>query len=329
MQPLPATCWAARDAARGERRGLHVLLLRLLHRIPGQQRKPRGMGCGMASGPPRGRRLPLHEHHDVESAAVYGSFRGVDATSFLDPSAALDLRDASGGAPGGPFLRETWSNALQGRLTSSTLITVGVAAAYLYSAVAVLERSAQVYFDTASMVLMLFTLGRYLEAASRARAARDLQPLLAAESEWATVVEGETQSRLPVRDVQTGTLVHSPRRADSSRWNCCRGASLVDEAVYGESRPIQKGIGSQVLAGSINVDGPLGPKQQRGKRDPLGANLQVGPELAVRRSPSQRIAEHVVGVLVPVVLALGIATAVIGLSGCRSIARCWSDLRCW
>ena len=48
---------------------------------------------------------------------------------------------------------------------------------------------------------MLFTVGRYLEAAGRARAARDLQPLLAAESEWATVVDGDAQHRRPVRDV--------------------------------------------------------------------------------------------------------------------------------
>ena len=67
---------------------------------------------------------------------------------------------------------------------------LGVGAAYAYSVFATIERSEQVYFDTATMVLMLFTLGSYIEAAGRARAARDLEPLLAAESECATVVEG-------------------------------------------------------------------------------------------------------------------------------------------
>src|SRR5437899_9845452 len=51
---------------------------------------------------------------------------------------------------GGPFLRETWLNGREGRLTSSALIVLGVGAAYLYSAFAVIERAPNVYFDTAS-----------------------------------------------------------------------------------------------------------------------------------------------------------------------------------
>src|ERR1700730_16801703 len=108
---------------------------------------------------------------------------------------------------GGPFLRETWLDGVQGRLRSSALIVVGVGAAYIYSAFAVIERGTHVYFDTATMVLMLFTVGRYLEAAGRARAARDLEPLLAAESECATVVNGGAETRRPVREVDARMLV--------------------------------------------------------------------------------------------------------------------------
>ncbi|XSC45654.1 hypothetical protein ACF1BQ_006125 [Bradyrhizobium sp. RDT10] len=108
---------------------------------------------------------------------------------------------------GGPFLREMWLHGMEGRLTSSALIVLGVGAAYLYSAFATIEGSPQVYFDTATMVLMLFTAGYYLDAAGRARAARDLQPLLAAESEWATVVIGDGEYRRPVREVDAGVLV--------------------------------------------------------------------------------------------------------------------------
>ena len=84
---------------------------------------------------------------------------------------------------GEPYLRETWAQAAQGRVTSSALVVLGVGAAYAYSVFATIEQSDQVYFDTATMVLMLFTIGSYIEAAGRAKAARDLEPLLAAESE--------------------------------------------------------------------------------------------------------------------------------------------------
>ena len=138
---------------------------------------------------------------------------------------------------GGPFLRETWLNGKEGRLTSSALIVLGVGAAYLYSAFAVIERGPNVYFDTASMVLMLFTVGYYLDAVARARAARDLQPLLAAESEWATVVDGNGEFRRPVREVGAGTLVRvRPGERIPVDGVVKEGESHTDEAVItGES----------------------------------------------------------------------------------------------
>ena len=125
---------------------------------------------------------------------------------------------------GGPFLVETWFNAIRGRLTSSALIVVGVGAAYAYSALAVIEHSARVYFDTATMVLMLFTVGRYLEAVGRARAARDLEPLLAAESDYATVIDGGAGDTPPGAGDRrrhagagAGGRAHSGRRRGDSR----------------------------------------------------------------------------------------------------------------
>src|SRR5258708_4886657 len=109
------------------------------------------------------------------------------------------------------------------------------------------------------MVLMLFTVGRYLEAAGRARAARDLYPLLAAENEWATVVEGETETRRPVREVDAASLVRvRPGERIPVDGVIVEGRSHADEAVMtGENRQVAKGVGSAVIAGSINLDGPL------------------------------------------------------------------------
>src|SRR6202158_6184730 len=129
-----------------------------------------------------------------------GAFTGVDA--WLLPWIHLLLWIFATPALvilGEPYLRETWAHAAQGRVTSSALVVLRVGAAYAYSIFATIERSEQVYFDTATMVLMLFTIGSYIEAAGRAKAARDLEPLLAAESECATVVDEGTETRRPVR----------------------------------------------------------------------------------------------------------------------------------
>ena len=213
---------------------------------------------------------------------------------------------------GGPFFVESWRDAVDGRVTSSALIVLGVGAAYLYSAFAVIERSPHVYFDTATMVLMLFTVGRYLEAAGRARAARNLEPLLAAESECATVVEGNAETRRPVREVAVGTLVRvRPGERIPLDGRVMEGESHADEAVItGESRLVPKGVGSPVIAGSINLDGPLLIRSSSTGTDTRWAQICRSVRNALtRRSPTQRLADRVVGIFVPLVLSLGALTA--------------------
>jgi heavy metal translocating P-type ATPase len=209
---------------------------------------------------------------------------------------------------GGPFLRETWLDGAQGRLRSSALIVVGVGAAYIYSAFAVIEGSTHVYFDTATMVLMLFTVGRYLEAAGRARAARDLEPLLAAESACATVVNGGAETRRAVRDVKARMLVRvRPGERIPVDGVVTEGESHTDEAVItGESRQVAKSVGSPVIAGSINLDGPLLIQCSGSGTATRWAQIcRSVRDALVRRSPTQRIADRVVGASVPLVLALG------------------------
>jgi P-type Cu2+ transporter len=214
---------------------------------------------------------------------------------------------------GEPYLRDTWAQAVQGRVTSSALVVLGVGAAYAYSVFATLERSEQVYFDTATMVLMLFTVGSYIEAAGRAKAARDLEPLLAAESECATVVDEGTETRRPVRDIDAGMLVRvRPGERVPVDGVVVEGESYTDEAVItGESRQVAKRAGSAVIAGSINLDGPLLIQSSGAGSATRWAQICRSVRDALsRRSPIQRIADRVVGVSVPFVLILGGLTVV-------------------
>jgi Cu2+-exporting ATPase len=214
---------------------------------------------------------------------------------------------------GEPFLRETWSQARRGRLTSSALIVLGSLAAYTYSTLAVLHGGGHLYFDTASMVLMLFTLGRYLEAAGRARASRDLAPLLAAESELATVVEGGQEHRRPVREVRAGMLIRvKPGERIPVDGLIVEGRSHTDEAVItGESRQIAKAVGASVLAGSINLDGPLLIRSSGAGGESRWAQICRSVRDALRQSSrTQRIADRLVGAFVPIVLALAAMTLI-------------------
>ena len=181
------------------------------------------------------------------SLLIYGGvFTGADARllPFID-ILLLVLATPAVVILGGPFLRETLLEGACGRLTSSALIVLGVGAAYIYSTLAVIEGSAQVYFDTATMVLMLFTLGRYLEAAGRARAARDLEPLLAAERENVVVVENGTEidapcaRSLPARWYECG-------RENASRWTA--SSSRVHPTPMKRSLPARADQSKRTLA---------------------------------------------------------------------------------
>ena len=208
---------------------------------------------------------------------------------------------------GEPFLRETWSQARRGRLTSSALIVLGSLAAYAYSTLAMFQPGGHLYFDTASMVLMLFTLGRYLEAAGRARASRDLAPLLAAESELATVVDGAQEHRRPVREVRAGMLIRvRPGERIPVDGLIVEGRSHTDDSVItGESRQVAKAVGAAVLAGSINLDGPLLIRSSGAGGESRWAQICRSVRDALRQSSrTQRIADRLVGAFVPIVLAL-------------------------
>ena len=208
---------------------------------------------------------------------------------------------------GGPLFQEAWQAAARRRLTSATLISLGAGTAYAYSTLAVLTGASEVYFDTATMLLLLYTLGRYLEAAGRARAMRDLAPMLAVDREQVTVLDGGAETRRPVREVIAGTLVLvRPGERIGVDGIVVEGSSFVDEAVItGESRPVAKMRGAAVLAGSVNHEGALVIRSTGAGTATRWAQIARSVREALsQQSHAQRLADRIAGALVPAVLVL-------------------------
>jgi P-type Cu2+ transporter len=208
---------------------------------------------------------------------------------------------------GWPFLRDAGRDALQGRVTSAALIVVGAGGAYAYSVLAMITGARHVYFDTATMLLVLFTLGRYLEALGRARAARSLAPLLEAEGQWACVIENGAETRRRVRELGAGATVRvRPGERIPVDGVVIDGRSCVDEAVItGESRLLEKGLHSKVLAGSINQDGSLLIRSSSAGTASAWAGIcRAVREALARENPIQRLVDRVAGVFVPGVLVV-------------------------
>jgi Cu2+-exporting ATPase len=208
---------------------------------------------------------------------------------------------------GWPLFDETLRAAAQHRFTSTTLISIGAGAAYGFSALAVVTGRQEVYFDTATMLLVLFTVGRLLEASGRARAMRNLAPMLGVDREFVTVVEEGAEVRRLVREVKAGTLVLTrPGERIAVDGTVVEGSSSVVEAVItGESRPIRKASGAAVLAGSINHEGALLIRSEGSGSETRWAQIARTVRQALSRpSYVQRLADAIAGVFVPAVLVL-------------------------
>ena len=213
---------------------------------------------------------------------------------------------------GGPFFGSAWGALREGRLVTDTLVTIGVLSAYGYSTWQLLHGSSLVYFDTATMVLMLFTLGRYLEAQGRARAARSLAPMLAAERAQVRLVLDGIVTLRPIAEVQPGDLVRVlPGERIAVDGVVVEGRSKCDESVLtGQPEPQPKAPGVGVVAGSMNGNGLLLVRAtapglhtrwvQIGRmvRDALASKTLAGDSI-----------DRVAAIFIPGVLLLALATA--------------------
>ncbi|WP_435104374.1 heavy metal translocating P-type ATPase [Arhodomonas sp. AD133] len=213
---------------------------------------------------------------------------------------------------GGPFLRHALDAASHGQATIDTLICLGAGTAYGYSVWMTATGGDHVYFDTATMVVVLFTLGRYLEAAGRARAMRDLEPLLAPERQRARLLDADGTREVAVTALARGDRVQvRPGERIPVDGRVVAGVSGVDESLLsGEPRPVIRRAGMPVLAGSINTTGELTIETVAAGSATRWAELGRNVATSLReRSPIQRLADRAAAAFVYVVAALAAATA--------------------
>ncbi|MBC7945356.1 MAG: heavy metal translocating P-type ATPase [Burkholderiales bacterium] len=212
---------------------------------------------------------------------------------------------------GAPFLRGAMQAARAGRVSADTLVVIGSFAAYSYSALQVVQGGDAVYFDTATMVLVLFTLGRYLEALARVRTARSLAPMLAAERASARVIADDSETECPVSKILPGTIVRvrAGERVPVDGL-VIDGVTRCDEAVLtGQPDLISKQPGAMVYAGSINGDGALLVRASVAGSDTRWVQISHAVRAALsRKSLLGELIDRAAAWFVPAVLLLALGT---------------------
>lgn len=205
-----------------------------------------------------------------------------------------------------PILKSSFDGLRQRRVSTDTLIALGSLSGYFASLYGI-ARGGEVYFDTATTILVLVTAGHYLEARARARGTEALEGLLARAPDVARVRRGGQEVEVPAGSVSVGEeVVVRPGGTFPVDGEVLEGSGSVDEAsITGEAEPVFKEPGAKVYSGTISVDGRLVIRATGvGETRVMARLVGLLRDALSRRAPVQRLADRVSAVFVPVTVLL-------------------------
>jgi Cu+-exporting ATPase len=223
-----------------------------------------------------------------------------------------------------PFYVNAWGAARHRQVNMNTLIVVGTTAAYGISVVATflqslffdagLEPHQYLYYETASVIVALVLVGRYLEARARAHTSDAIRGLLALGAKSARVRRpGGAEEDVPIDQLQVGDVVIvRPGETIATDGLVIGGDSAVDESMLtGESIPVEKGAGDEVAGGTLNTSGTLRFRATRvGADTALAQIVRLVEEAQGSKAPIQRLVDRVASIFVPIVFAVATLTAI-------------------
>ncbi|SFR97818.1 Cu+-exporting ATPase [Halomicrobium zhouii] len=210
---------------------------------------------------------------------------------------------------GRPFYVNSYKALVKnGRANMDVLIALGSSTAYVYSVAVLLGLIAgETYFDTAALILVFITLGNYLEARSKGQAGDALRKLLEMEAETATLVDEDgTEREVPLEDVAVGDRMKvRPGEQIPTDGVVVDGQSAVDESmVTGESVPVEKTAGDEVVGSTINENGVLVVEATKVGADTALQQIVETVKAAQSRQPEiQNLADRISAYFVPAVIA--------------------------
>jgi Cu+-exporting ATPase len=223
---------------------------------------------------------------------------------------------------GQSFYRGAWKSLKRRAADMNTLIALGTSAAYFYSVFATLfprffraqGLEPVVYYETAAIVITLILLGRFFESRARGQTSQAIRKLIGLQAKTARLIRKGQEVDVPIQEVQVGDVVLvRPGEKIPVDGIVIDGSSTVDEAmVTGESLPVRKHPGEEVIGATINKTGSFKFRASRvGKDTVLAQIVQLVQQAQGSKAPIQRLADQVTGWFVPAVIAIALSTFVI------------------
>ncbi len=219
--------------------------------------------------------------------------------------------------PGRRFFKPGWAALRHGSPDMNSLVMIGTSAAFGYSLVATFvptilpAGTVHVYYEASAAIITLILMGRWLEHRSKGRASDAIRRLLTLQADTARVVRDGEEHEVAISDVVPGDLIAvRPGERIPVDGSVASGSSWVDESMLtGEPAPVAKGEGDTVTGGTVNKTGAFRFRAERvGADTSLARIVQMVEEAQAGKVPIQALADRVVSVFVPIVLALAVVT---------------------
>ncbi len=217
------------------------------------------------------------------------------------------------------FFSSAFSALKAGSANMDTLVALGTFSAWAFSSVvtfipqvfASLDGASEVYFEASVFIIFFILLGKLLEAKAKGQTREAVRRLFELQAKSATVIENGEEKQVPVEEVQKGSiLLVKPGEKIPVDGEIIEGHSTIDESmVTGESLPVEKQKGDEVIGSTINKQGSFKFKAQNvGSETMLAQIIKMVEEAQGTEAPIQKLADKVAGIFVPTVIVIAMLT---------------------
>ncbi len=218
-----------------------------------------------------------------------------------------------------------------------TLVAVGSGAALIYGIASIFmigyglgnarpdiaeKYVSNLYFESASMILTLVTVGKFLEERSKNKTNSAVAKLIDLSPKTATVIRNGKETTVNAEEIVVGdTVVIRPGEKIPVDGIITDGASSVDQsALTGESMPFEKSVGDSVMSASINLEGSFTMKATKvGRETTLAQIIRLVEDAGATKAPVARLADKIAGIFVPVVMSISLVTFIAWLIAGQSV----------
>ena len=224
---------------------------------------------------------------------------------------------------GHDILKNGYKNLIHKIPNMDTLVAIGVISSFAYSLYGMYmifkgnyQFVMNLYFESAAIIIYFVKLGRYIDGISKDKTKEAIQKLVEITPNQAIIEVDGVQKSVTLDEIKKGNVVIS-KAGDKIAVDgeIIEGNTHLDESfITGESKPIEKGVGEKVIAGSLNYDGFIKYKAERiGKESTVSEIVKLVVEASNTKAPIAKIADKISGYFVPAVIIIAILTFIVYL----------------